>query len=84
MSNEKNLYISYLDEAKIENKGPVRKYTIASMTAAKRDYVDDIEVKWSCNYQCHVVLYSLARGSRSCLVKPRRHMTGRVSFFYYE
>ena len=46
MSDERNLYISYLDEAKVEDKGPMRKYTIASMTASKKAYVEDIEQKW--------------------------------------
>lgn len=51
-------YISYLDESKVEHRGPIRYYTIASMTASKEDYVQDIEVKW----KAHRDNYNIPQG----------------------
>lgn len=46
MSNNHNLCISYLDESKIVDNG-MQHYTIASMTARKVDYIQNIEVEWA-------------------------------------
>ncbi|MBA4535542.1 hypothetical protein [Brevibacillus halotolerans] len=49
MSNNKELFISYLDESKIENipGQSARYYSIASMTASKSEYIEKIEQKWA-------------------------------------
>lgn len=47
MSLSDNLYISYLDEHKIEKPGNSSKYyTIVSVGAKKSDYISQIEVGW--------------------------------------
>jgi hypothetical protein len=44
--SEPTQYISYLDETKSDNTNP-RRYTIASMTAKKDDYLNEIEPVWA-------------------------------------
>lgn len=43
--NDSQACISYLDESKIDC-GNVHYYTIASMTASKKTYIEEIETKW--------------------------------------
>lgn len=47
MNNANNLYITYLDEHKIEKPQFLSKYyTIVSVSAKKSDYISQIEVQW--------------------------------------